>query len=286
MLLQKACLGEEDNTRMNSHNRESYHSFAEIYDDIMCGVDYEAWADYVESLLELYNKKPLSLIDLACGTGSSTLPFARRGYKIAGVDLSKTMLEKARIKTEHSGLDIQYYHDDLRTLKLQEKYDLALLFQDGLNCLLSPEELAMAMKAINLILNPGSLFIFDLTRPKLRGGNSEETTDFADLDSITLIWKSSYDRTKDIWSLGITVFQQIENGLYRKFSEVHEEKDYTPGEVNKVLTESGFSLLGLYRSFTLEELEGSESKITFIAEKINHENSHPASIHPVSSYLI
>jgi SAM-dependent methyltransferase len=252
---------------MNNRDRETYHSFAEIYDEIMCGVDYEAWADYVESLLELYNKKPRSLVDLACGTGSSTLPFARRGYQIAGVDLSKTMLEKARFKTEQCGLDIKYYQDDLRTLKLPGKYDLALLFQDGLNYLLSPEELAMAMKTINCILKPGSLFIFDLTRPKLRGSNADETTEIADLDSFTLIWKSSYDQVKDIWSLGITVFQQLENGLYRKFCEEHREKDYTPGEVQKVLTENGFSLLGLYRSFTQEKLKGSESKITFIAEK-------------------
>jgi hypothetical protein len=41
---------------------EPYADFATIYDEIMCGVDYEAWADYVEQLFKQYTRKPHCLI--------------------------------------------------------------------------------------------------------------------------------------------------------------------------------------------------------------------------------
>ena len=62
-----------------------YSGLAAVYDRLMAGVDYEAWADYVTQLIEHWGGNPRLLIDLACGTGGSTLPFARRGYDRAWI---------------------------------------------------------------------------------------------------------------------------------------------------------------------------------------------------------
>ncbi|MGM0652273.1 MAG: class I SAM-dependent methyltransferase [Bacillota bacterium] len=61
-------------------DNEPYLNFASIYDQIMSAADYEAWADYVEALLNRFDRQPKSIIDLACGTGASTFPFSKRGY--------------------------------------------------------------------------------------------------------------------------------------------------------------------------------------------------------------
>jgi ubiquinone/menaquinone biosynthesis C-methylase UbiE len=246
---------------------EPYADFAAIYDEIMCGVDYEAWADYVEQLFEHYARKPRCLIDLACGTGSSTLPFARRGYQISGVDLSDAMLEQALLKTGQSGLTANYFKQDLCTLELPEKYDCALLFQDGLNYLLSEADLNRAFRQINAVLNPGALFLFDLTRPKLRPAAEKGSIEWADLEDFTLIWESNYCNEEDLWSVQLTVFKQTGNGLYHKFQEKHQEKEHNPDLVIDILNENGFTLLDLYPSFSLQQSQGSEAKLTFVAEK-------------------
>src|SRR5262249_57777176 len=41
---------------------------------------------------------PGRLLDLGCGTGRLLVPFARRGYRVLGVDLSAQMLAVARAK--------------------------------------------------------------------------------------------------------------------------------------------------------------------------------------------
>ncbi len=246
---------------------EIYTGFAEIYDQIMCSVDYEAWADYIEQLLGRFAKKPSSLVDLACGTGSSTLPFARRGYRTAGVDISAAMLERARCKAAQNGLRVAFYEQDLCRLDLPEKYDLALLFQDGFNYILSKEKLARAIRQVYHALNPSSLFIFDLTRPGMRSGKEKNSICFAEQEDFALILKSNYSSRNDLWSAMLTVFQQTESQLYRKFQEKHYEKDYDPDLIARLLRETGFTLRAIHPSFSIEPAAGSEQKLTFVAEK-------------------
>ncbi len=247
-------------------DKEPYFNFATIYDQIMSGVDYEAWADYVEDLLNHFGRQPKSIVDLACGTGASTFPFSKRGYKVAGVDISSQMLKRASQVASEQTLEIEFYQQDLRQLNLPDKYDLALLFQDGLNYIIDEADLAQAFLHINENLNQGALFIFDLTRPSLRPVQ-ESSTAWADEEDFTLIWDSIYKAEEEVWSIKMTVFQKLDNGLFQKFQENHQEKDHDPVLVRKLIDATGFKLLGLYKSFSLSISEGNDVKLTFIAQK-------------------
>ncbi len=45
-----------------------------------------------------------NVVDLGCGTGTITLEFARRGYRVIGVDPSPAMLEAAQQKPGAEGV--------------------------------------------------------------------------------------------------------------------------------------------------------------------------------------
>ena len=251
-----------------SGDSDPYLYFAEIYDQLMCGVDYESWADYVEQLLRRFGKQARSLVDLACGTGSSALPFAARGYRVGAMDSSEAMLQRARFKVQQAELPVILYLNDLRSFCPVERYDLALLFQDGLNYLLTEAELAAALGRVYDLLTPGGTFIFDLTRPSLRGGEEKSSVSWADDVDFTLIWESFYKHKEAIWEVALTGFYREKEGvLYRKFQERHREKDFEPERVRSLLEEAGFTVLGLYPSFSLEPACGSEAKLTFAVEK-------------------
>ncbi len=256
----------------NQSSFEPYGSFAEIYDQIMCSVDYEGWADYVEALLKIHagNQVIKDVIDLACGTGSSTIPFARRGYRVVGLDISETMLKLAHRKTEEQNLSILYHRQDLRCLCLNQKFDLALLFQDGLNYILSEPELYKVFCDLYASLKCPGFFVFDLTRPGLRSQNIvKDDTCVVDLEELTLIMESHYQKEKELWSASLTVFQKLKNGLYKKYREEHQEKDYAPVKIKEMLKRAGFSVTGIYPSFSLQ-LTGEQDlnqKLTFVAKK-------------------
>lgn len=245
-----------------------YEGFAGIYDQLMCAVDYHAWVDYVEQLLTKYDSKPSSIIDLACGTGSSTIPFAERGYHTAGVDLSGEMLTRAREKTAAKDLIITFFEQDLCQLDIPGSYDLAVLFQDGLNYITSEEQLGQSFNRIHGLLNPGGMFIFDLTRPKLRPDNSQSTVSWVDVENFSMAWESSFSRESNLWSIKITVFELTESGLYKKYGEEHSEKDYEPGLIKRIIADTGFKLLGLHPSFSTKKVTGNEVKLTFVTQKM------------------
>ena len=74
----------------------SYTSLAPVYDRLNADIDYAAWADHIERQFSLYAaKKPESVLDLACGTGTMTVELARRGYDMTGIDYSSEMLDIA-----------------------------------------------------------------------------------------------------------------------------------------------------------------------------------------------
>ncbi len=52
--------------------------------------------DFIEK--ELNYDKSLRILDVGCGTGRHSVELASRGYLVTGVDLSETMLARAREK--------------------------------------------------------------------------------------------------------------------------------------------------------------------------------------------
>ena len=55
---------------------------------------------------------PGPVADLGCGPGAHALALARRGYDVVGVDGSPRMVEAARTRAEHDGIDATFaVHD-------------------------------------------------------------------------------------------------------------------------------------------------------------------------------
>ena len=73
----------------------AYEALAVSYDRLTDDVSYKAVLDYLESLLRELGKKPESVLDLACGTGSLSVLLAQRGYRVLGADISEDMLAVA-----------------------------------------------------------------------------------------------------------------------------------------------------------------------------------------------
>ena len=113
----------------------NYEGLSKIYDFMMSGVDYEAWADYVLSAAKRFGCEPKTVLDLACGTGSTTLPLAARGVDATGLDLAPAMLEIAREKAKEADLDVDFVEQNMLELDFPEPFDMVVSFQDGINYL-------------------------------------------------------------------------------------------------------------------------------------------------------
>ena len=56
------------------------------------------------------------LLDVACGTGNTTIPAARAGANVTGLDIAPNLLEQARARAAKAGLTIQFDEGDAENL--------------------------------------------------------------------------------------------------------------------------------------------------------------------------
>jgi len=242
-----------------------YDRFAEVYDYLMQYVDYDGWVDYLEQLFGKRGFRAETVVDLACGTGNTSIPLARRGYRVTGLDLSPQMLAIASQKADREGLTIDFQHGDLRDFVLKQPVDLMVSFQDGFNYLLSVHDLNGALARVYAGLKPGGLFVFDLNGiDRLADGVGE--TSFIEEEDICLVWQTSYLRSEDIWEIRLTVFVR-RGDQYEKFSEIHREKFYPTEVVEACLQKQGFEVRGIFEAFTMEPAAGRSRRNFVIAEK-------------------
>ncbi|HEX9961006.1 MAG TPA: class I SAM-dependent methyltransferase [Pyrinomonadaceae bacterium] len=70
-----------------------------------------------EEFIERLALKPgARLLDVACGSGNLSIPAARRGAIVTGVDIATNLLEQARARAESEGLTIQFDEGDAENL--------------------------------------------------------------------------------------------------------------------------------------------------------------------------
>ncbi|MHB8756589.1 MAG: class I SAM-dependent DNA methyltransferase [Bacillota bacterium] len=245
---------------------EPYSYFARLYDRVMRDVGYDLWTDYIEQLLARFETRPRTVLDLACGTGNTTLPFAQRGYAVTGVDRSPEMLAIARRKTEQAGLSIPFIQADMRHFVAASPVDLVTCLYDSLNYVLELDELTEVGRRVSAALNPGGLFIFDVNSAH-RLSHIPDTTMFVEDDGFSLVWENQFHKQDRIWQINLTGFVRSDGDLCRQFKEVHKERAYTVDEVTTAITRAGLRLLGAYSAYSFDPPGEETARIYFVAGK-------------------
>ena len=58
------------------------------------------------------------VLELACGSGRLTIPLAKEGVNITGVDISEDMLALAKLKASRDEVNIRFIQGDMRSFDL------------------------------------------------------------------------------------------------------------------------------------------------------------------------
>ena len=126
--------------------------------------------DFIEHELD-YNKS-LKILDVGCGTGRHSIELTKRGYKITGIDLSESMLQKAREKAKSFKLNIEFQKHDARNLPFDKDYDAAIMLCEGGFPLMETDEMNFEiLKNVSKSLKDKGRFIFTA---KKMGAQTEE----------------------------------------------------------------------------------------------------------------
>ena len=122
---------------------------------------------YLLKLLEK-NKK---ILDLACGYGRFTIPLAKKGYDIEGIDITPALIQKAKETARKDRLEVKFRIGDMRKLPYEnESFDSVICTWTAFSELYQEKDQVIAIKEIlRALRRKGFAFIetrYERTAPK------------------------------------------------------------------------------------------------------------------------
>lgn len=241
-----------------------FNLVADHYDDLMACVPYTYWVKYIEEILDRLEYDPVTVLDLACGTGNVSELLANKGYEVAGVDIAPKMIDVAKSKKS----DVEYYVQDMSELDFNgRKFDLAISLFDSLNYVTDPDKLAVAIKRVGEHLVDGGIFIFDVNTIYALAHHFFDQANLAPDHYPKYIWNSEYDHSTRICRVKM-VFEVMEDGERREFNEVHVQRGHSLEELTQWLLDAGFEVLNVYHAYKFRKPTRRSDRVFFVARKV------------------
>lgn len=218
----------------------------------------------------LPKNKDARILELCCGTGRLTLPIAKDGFDITGVDYTPSMLEQAKIKASEAGLAIEFIEADMRTFDAEEKYDLIFIPFNSIHHLYTNEDLFKALTVVKKHLKEGGLFLLDCFNPNIQfiaEGQKElkEVTQYTTDDGRNIVIKEimRYENTSQInrieWHYYI-------NGEFDSVQDL-DMRMFFPQELDTYLKFNGFDIIHKFGSFEAAAFSDHSEKQIFVCKR-------------------
>jgi SAM-dependent methyltransferase len=255
----------------------AYKQFAFVYDRLMEDMPYAEWLRFARQCWERYGI-PKSVADLGCGTGSISIPLARSGFEVFGIDLSADMLTVARSKWDESPQQairsgsgsVRWLQQDMRDWELREPVDSVLSFCDCINYLTEEADVEAAFRATFRGLKEGGVFLFDVHAPMQLKRYDAEQPFILDERDVAYIWTCDFEADRCEIEHHLTIFSregQERDARFMRFEEVHVQRAYEPAWIRGALTRAGFSKIELFADFTFEPAGEHAERLFFAAVK-------------------
>jgi SAM-dependent methyltransferase len=219
----------------------AYDCLAPYYDSFTAGYAHDQW---VGELLEWAGRLGCSgrrALDLACGTGASTVPLAARGFAVTGCDISEGMVRAAR--RNHPEIAERFLVADMRELPCLGSFDLILCLDDAVNYLLSEAELSACFAGVARALAPGGLFAFDCnTLATYRSSFAQAIV--RESHGLLFAWRgeeSAAFAPAGTAAAVVEVFAERDDGLWERRSSRHIQRHHGVETIGAALRGAGLA---------------------------------------------
>jgi SAM-dependent methyltransferase len=148
--------------------------FPENFDSV---TEYQGIAHDVERYKEIVRSEGGPVLELCCGTGRVSIPLAREGFVVTGVDISSAMLHgfHQHLQKEEAAVvnRITLIEQDVTSLSLDQKdFQVGILAFNSLLCIPDLSKQMEVLRGVHAHLRSGAILLVDIVNPlqlKLEG---------------------------------------------------------------------------------------------------------------------
>ncbi|MBN2398803.1 MAG: class I SAM-dependent methyltransferase [Candidatus Aminicenantes bacterium] len=221
-----------------------FENYGEKYDKEVFTRGTLGECDFIEKEIN-YNKK-MKILDIGCGTGRHSLELAKRGYRLTGIDLSDSLLNRARAKALAQKLHIDFQIQDARKLSFADEFDLAIMLCEGAFPLMETDEMNyQILQSAARALKANGKFIFTTLNGLFPLFHSVK--DF--LASQALDGNMTSDKNSfDLMTFREHSIAYVEDDAGNKKELQCNERYYVPSEITWLLKSLAFRTIDIFAS--------------------------------------
>src|SRR4051794_38414337 len=110
----------------------------------------------------------MRVLDVAAGSGNSSIPAARRGASVTASDLAPELLEAGRARAEAEGVELDWVEADAERLPFEdESFDVVI---SSLGAMFAPDHAAAAAELVRVCRPGGTIGLLNWTPEGMVGG--------------------------------------------------------------------------------------------------------------------
>ncbi len=220
------------------------------------------------------------VLEIACGTGRVSIPIARLGFSVTGLDIVPAMIERACNKSV--GLPMRWIVGDARTFDLSEQFQLIFLTGNAFQAFLTNADQGALLQRVYAHLHDKGLFAFETRNPIFphsqppkglfvpleTNAEEQEWSPFIDTSGreVRVSRTSVYDHMTQIhhW----TTYKRWHDGGEEHTKITRTALRYTfPQELTALLYYNGFSIERQYGDWDREPLTADSPSIISVCCK-------------------
>jgi cyclopropane fatty-acyl-phospholipid synthase-like methyltransferase len=218
--------------------------------------------DVIEDFVGL--NPPLDVLEIACGIGRYAIEFAKRGYRVVGIDVAKPFLAQAEQAAQDANVTVEFRLQPALELTEKAHFDFVLASWHVIG-FMTDEEIKKHFSAIQTALKPGCSFLYVFQGPRLVPSRKGETTkpvrNWAEKDGkFILTEKSIQDGVPEEYSVVI----DTETAEIVEYKEQKGALGYN--DVLNHLKGAGFKSVKGYKDFAKSPATSEEFSI-FVCQK-------------------
>jgi len=211
------------------------------------------------------------ILELACGTGRLTIPLARQGFDITGLDISDAMLKVAREKAKREHLSCTFIKADCREFSISGIFNLIFIPFNSIAHIHDRASFEALCQAVKNHLAPDGRFIVDMFNPRLERFMSDPNKRYAVAEyedpygheKVTITENNVYDKKTQINH--IKWYYKI--GKKEEFSVELNMRIYFPQELDNLLYYNGLEIIEKYGDFDGSPFESNSPKQLIVCKK-------------------
>lgn len=233
--------------------------FGNEYLTVYAHRDEDEARQLVQLILTYINlDKNAKIIDLCCGQGRHAFLFAQEGFEVYGFDLSRTLLQVAKYKTDQSN-NTFFIQADMRYLPAMHSFDLLLNLFTSFGYFETDIENKTVFQQFHQALKTGGYFVFDYFHTPYILANLERY------------------KSEQIGDLTVEQERFIEGSRVQKIIRLNRQgkqstfyesvKMYKPDQIIKMMEETSLSVRYIFGDYKGSSLSEDSERIIIIGQK-------------------